>query len=122
MFDVLEHLPSPVDYVREIFRILKPGGCILVETPNIDGFFARHVYRQKSDLVKPRAHICLYSPRTAARLFREVPFVKTDITTFPYCRHYTPGYFKSVIVSHLTRRGAATQLTYNESMRICARK
>ncbi len=122
MFDVLEHLPSPKDYVREIYRILKPGGVVVAETPNIEGFFASHWYKEQSELVKPHAHICLYSPETVKRLFRSAPFSKITIKTFPYCRRYTLGYFKSLIVSRLRRDGSAVQFTFNESLRISAWK
>ena len=122
MFDVLEHLPYPVDYVERIYKILKPGGVVVVETPNIFGFFARHIYKQKSELVKPRAHICLYSKQTASMLFRSAPFSRVKVETFPYCRNYTGGYFKSVIVSRLKNGADPVQLTWNESLRIIAHK
>ncbi len=122
MFDVLEHLPKPVEYIREIHRILAPGGMVLAETPNVEGFFAKHLYKENADLIKPRAHICLYSPSTIKRLFDFVQFSEVEITTFPWCRHYTPGYFKSLVVSRLQRGGRPTQFTFNESMRVIAWK
>lgn len=122
MFDVLEHLPFPREYVLEVYRILKPQGIVVVETPNISGFFARHWYRERSDLVKPHAHISLYSPDTVKRLFRTAPFSNIKVHTFPYCRHYTLGYFKSLTLSRLRRNSIPTQFTYNESLRITAQK
>lgn len=122
MFDVLEHLPFPREYVTEIRRILKPGGVVVAETPNIRGIFAWHHYREKSELVKPRAHICLYSPQTVNRLFRTGGFSRVAVQTFPYCRKYTPGYFKSFLLSLLGAISDSIQLTFNESMRIVAWK
>jgi SAM-dependent methyltransferase len=34
MFDVLEHVPDDRQAVREAFRVLRPGGFLLVSTPN----------------------------------------------------------------------------------------
>lgn len=33
---LIEHLPDPSGFVREVARILKPGGTLLLETPNAD--------------------------------------------------------------------------------------
>jgi 2-polyprenyl-3-methyl-5-hydroxy-6-metoxy-1,4-benzoquinol methylase len=38
---LIEHLNNPGAFVREVYRILKPGGRFYVTTPNIAGFQAR---------------------------------------------------------------------------------
>jgi SAM-dependent methyltransferase len=32
-FQVMEHVPEPLDFLREAFRVLKPGGYIFLTTP-----------------------------------------------------------------------------------------
>lgn len=118
MFDVLEHLTAPREYVQEIYRILKPGGVLVIETPNVDGFFARCVYREEADLVKPHAHVCLYGPRSVKHLLAPVGFAAIRIMTFPYCRKITLAYLKSVLLSRVMPGRSPVQLTLNDSLRI----
>ncbi len=118
MFDVLEHLTHPREYLNEIHRVLKPGGILIVETPNVDGFFTKRVYRENADLVKPRSHICLYSRKSAARLVSRVRFRSVKVATFPYCRKITLGYLKNVVTSRLLKGRNSVQMTFNDSLRI----
>jgi glycosyltransferase involved in cell wall biosynthesis/2-polyprenyl-3-methyl-5-hydroxy-6-metoxy-1,4-benzoquinol methylase len=44
--DVIEHVRSPLDFLQEIHRVLKPGGTLFIATPSIDSWSARFL-RQK---------------------------------------------------------------------------
>jgi 2-polyprenyl-3-methyl-5-hydroxy-6-metoxy-1,4-benzoquinol methylase len=41
MYDLLEHLDDPISDVKEVFRILKPGGVFFILTPNDEAFLRR---------------------------------------------------------------------------------
>ena len=41
MWSVLEHVPSPVKTIKEVWRILKPNGVLGVVVPNLNGLYAR---------------------------------------------------------------------------------
>jgi len=34
MFDLIEHIPQPLEFMREVRRIIKPGGFIAITTPD----------------------------------------------------------------------------------------
>ncbi|MCX6907869.1 MAG: class I SAM-dependent methyltransferase [Verrucomicrobia bacterium] len=39
--EVIEHLFSPDDFLAEVFRVLEPGGYLLLTTPNLAAWFNR---------------------------------------------------------------------------------
>lgn len=40
-FDLIEHVDDPARFLREVLRVLKPGGTLALETPNYDGLVYR---------------------------------------------------------------------------------
>jgi len=72
LWDVIEHVPSPLEVTREVARILRPGGHILIHTPN---FRLRELLCRlglAQDPYKYRLmsfeHIYHFTPRTLNRL------------------------------------------------------
>lgn len=54
--DVIEHLADPRSFVREIRRILAPGGLVVVATPNHAAFFPRATLALERALGVPWSH------------------------------------------------------------------
>ncbi len=67
-FHVLEHLPSPREFVRFAADVLPWGGLAVVEIPNLFSF--ESLYQQESwhGLALP-AHVAFYTPESLALLF-----------------------------------------------------
>ncbi|HLF34140.1 MAG TPA: class I SAM-dependent methyltransferase [Cyclobacteriaceae bacterium] len=60
-FQVIEHIKKDEDFLREIFRVLKPGGTAMLTTPN-----------RKMSLTRNPWHIREYSPDELAVLCRKI--------------------------------------------------
>jgi SAM-dependent methyltransferase len=73
MWDVLEHLHEPLYSLREIRRILRPGGVLFVRVPNAASYVARMCGRYWSGYDLPR-HMTLFTPRTLGRALAQAGF------------------------------------------------
>ncbi len=66
MWDVIEHLYDPLNDLREIARILKPGGLVCIHTMNIDSPFARLMGKRWPWLVE--MHLYFFTPPTLSAM------------------------------------------------------
>jgi len=88
LFQVLDHLPSPNDLLRECFRILKPGGLFLCLNHNVEALSARFL-KERSPIIDIE-HTFLYSPTTMTQIFKAAGFLvmETDLVYNTYSIHY----------------------------------
>jgi SAM-dependent methyltransferase len=62
MGDVIEHLRDPLALMRVVYTILKPGGAVIISTPDIAGWAGRLLQ------IKPEEHLYYFSPATITAL------------------------------------------------------
>lgn len=79
IFDVLEHLETPDDILKEIYRVLKPNGYLITTVPAHNWLF--------SDFDSSIGHFRRYSKKTLEKLLTRSSFIDNKI-----------GYFLSILV------------------------
>lgn len=78
LWDVLEHLPSPLTTVTEIARILRPGGLLVFTTGNIASRWA-HLLRSRWQLLTPPQHLTFHTPQSVRHLLDACGLSLTNI-------------------------------------------
>jgi len=73
MRGVIEHLSDPLRELYQVHRILRKGGLLTINTPNI-GSLCGKIYGEKFRLVCPTHHIYYFSTRTLSRMLQKVGF------------------------------------------------
>jgi 2-polyprenyl-3-methyl-5-hydroxy-6-metoxy-1,4-benzoquinol methylase len=73
LFDLIEHIPEPVPFMKDVDRILAPGGSILIFTPVFDSF-GIHVMGSYSSIVDPTEHVLLFTMSSLAFLGRQLGY------------------------------------------------
>ncbi len=66
MLHVIEHVPDPLGTLREVHRVLKPGGHLILETPRYDTLAFRTLGRRERSL-SCDGHIFFFTSETLRR-------------------------------------------------------
>jgi ubiquinone/menaquinone biosynthesis C-methylase UbiE len=87
-YHVIEHLDNPLDALKELNRILKHGGTLMIGTPNIKSIAGR-LFKGRFRQYGP-PHINLFTPQNLRQILenngfeifrKEYPFFRTDYAT-----------------------------------------
>lgn len=83
LFEVIEHLRTPLPLLAECRRILKPGGILLVSTANAESWTASAMgaHWDYFDMERDGGHISFYNPRSIAKVAANAGFEVARIDT-----------------------------------------
>ncbi len=72
-FDVIEHHPNPRLLLREMHRLLRPGGIIVISTHDIGNWFAR-LYGSQWRFIDPIAHLTYFTRNSLTSMMKSSGF------------------------------------------------
>ncbi len=79
-FEVLEHVDDPLEFVKVLKSMVRPGGYVFVSTLCIDGFDLKTLW-EKSSQISPPHHINFLSVRGLELLFEHAGLEDVEILT-----------------------------------------
>jgi len=81
MLHVIEHMPDPAGSLREIHRILKPGGVLAVETPRFDSLMFKLLGRRERSLSNCDSHVYFFTGPMLRQLLEKSGFeiIRVDL-------------------------------------------
>lgn len=60
MFDLIEHVPDPLEMINKAIQLIKKGGLILIFTPNFDSYAVSKM-KEDSNMVTPADHLMYFN-------------------------------------------------------------
>src|SRR5206468_4886957 len=104
--DVLEHVEDPRALFAELDAFLKPGGCVLVGTPNADDINLRPYEKHWLEL-HPPYHLHIYTRAALSELGSEIGWREVDFFDRVYCDTKTTGVNMRMLI-HYQKFGDGT--------------
>lgn len=112
---VIEHVPDPLGLLQESQRILKPGGKLMIATPNASSWGHR-LYGANWRGLEPPRHLHIFTTTSLAVLIEQAGLKVIDLST-------QAGSFKLFLASRSIRRDGKSDLSYQHpfAMRVWAK-
>ncbi len=109
MFEVIEHLPSPVEFLRRAESVIRPGGLIYITTPNFNSL-DRRIFSGNWDAIH-KEHLSYFTPDTfRAMISKNTAFRIIDIET----RNVSPKLFDKLKLFKRVRKPGEERDTSND--------
>jgi 2-polyprenyl-3-methyl-5-hydroxy-6-metoxy-1,4-benzoquinol methylase len=78
MFDVIEHVADPREELLEVWRVLEPGGILVVVTPDAGAILSRMLGRHWLEMKRAPEHLQFFSVPGLAQLLGLTGFVPIE--------------------------------------------
>jgi len=88
-FQVLDHLPDPMDFLRAVFDILEPGGVAVCVTHDTSALTAKIL--GEASPIYDIEHTYLFNRKNLAQAFQKAGFAGAE--TFPIANDYALRYW-----------------------------
>ena len=92
LWDVLEHIDNPLQFLGKCKALLKKGGFICIQAPNIDSFIARKKGKDW-DWLNPGDHLYYFNPSTLAKLIEAVGLDVVKVATWQPVEYFIDSLF-----------------------------
>ncbi len=107
MYDVLEHIPDLHSMLAEIRRVLKPGGLLVVQSPNLDSLMA-DLSKSAWGWLSPPDHLYHFTPGALSSLLvqtgYDVQLVKTWEPADDFCADVMQAKLGNSLLARITRK------------------
>ena len=77
LINVIEHVRRPSEILRSVYRVLRPGGVIVIHTPNFGGLPAR-LAGARWHQIEPYAHFYYFDAHTLTQLLNKSGFRRVE--------------------------------------------
>ena len=81
VWDVLEHIPKPLDTLAEVNRILAPGGWLVLSMPNPESWDCNWFGPYWAGWDIPR-HMQIFKPKVISAILEKEGFISREIVSF----------------------------------------
>lgn len=113
--EILEHLPDPNGDLREVARILRPGGLFWATTPSAKSLSFR-VMKLGWSVLAPPEHIQLYSKKGVTTMLKNAGFIDIRLKTAGLNPMEFVDYFRNCTGTAVSFDRVRTGYNLNESL------